>query len=254
MSTRNGFFRVVGISIIAAIILSACSAAPTATASAVVVASPTVPDQSGSSTEIPTNIPASTPTPAVSPTATETSTLVVTATEAFTQIAQGVAQVIPTLNAYCRKGPGSGYDAPTFLQKGTAYNVIGRDNLKSWWQIQAPGNFNCWVVDTIVNRQGPVEQAPIVQAPPLPGTPAQFVNSYSCVSKKSLTVSFTWEPANYANGYRIFRNGTKVMEVGPTVTSYSEDAPMNVNLIYEMEAFNDYGVSLHASNSVPACN
>ena len=48
------------------------------------------------------------------------------------------AQVVPTLNAYCRKGPGTSYDAITFLQTGSAYNVTGRISLNTWWQVQAP--------------------------------------------------------------------------------------------------------------------
>lgn len=162
--------------------------------------------------------------------------------------------MVPTLNAYCRKGPGSGYHIITFLLKGTAYNVIGRDNLDSWWLVQAPGSANCWVVGASANTQGPVEQVAVVQVQPLPGTPSQFVNSFVCdTTLNTLTVVFNWAAASNVTGYNIYRNGTKLAEVGPTVTSYSDSAPLGVALVYELEAFNDYGVALRVSTTVQAC-
>ena len=43
-------------------------------------------------------------------------------------------------------------------------------------------------------------------------------------------------------------------EVGPSVTAYHDDAPLGVNLVYELEAFNDFGVAARISTNVPACD
>jgi hypothetical protein len=164
------------------------------------------------------------------------------------------AQVIPNLNAYCRKGPGAGYHAITFLFKGTTYNVIGRDSLNSWWLIEAPGKVNCWVMDTSVNKQGALGQVSIVQGQPLPGMPAQFVNSFVCdVTLKTLGVSLNWAAVANATNYRIYRNGSQLTDVGSDVSFYHDDAPLGVTLVYELEAFNDYGVGPRSSTTVQAC-
>jgi hypothetical protein len=259
VSKKNGYYKLHVIGMITAFILSSCSAAPIAAGPATLAVPPTA----SNSTEAPTNAPAATATAV--PISTDTSTPAATATQEVTPpvatavpntpLAQGAAQVVPTLNAYCRKGPGIGYHAITFLMNGTAYNVIGRDTQNTWWKIQAPGNVTCWVVDTSVNKQGAVEQASIVQVPPLPETPAQFeVSTYECdIAAKTLTVTFNWSAAEDATSHIIYRNGTQLTEVGPTVFSYSDNAPLRVNLVYELEALNDFGVAPRISKSVPVC-
>jgi hypothetical protein len=260
MVSKTEYFRLMGIVLIAAFILSSCSAAQTHAATANLASSPTPFTQNASSTEVPTKMPV--PTDTTVPAATNTSTPIATATLAAPPTvaatakaaSSSTAQVVPTANPYCRKGPGYGYDAITFLLSETAYNVIGRDNLNSWWQVQAPGNVDCWVADAYVTKQGPVEQVSIVKAQPLPGTPAQFVNSYVCdTSKKTLTVALNWAAVDYVTGYHIYRDGTQVAELGPTATSYGDKAPRGENVVYELEAFNDYGVAPRIATNVPAC-
>jgi len=252
MVKENGLFRMIGISLIAAFILSACSATVTPIATVPLAASPTPLNQGGSNAEVATNTTAAvfTATPPTAETLNPTAAVPETATPA----PQAAAQVIPTLNAYCRKGPGTGYNQITFLLKGAPYKVTGRDGLNRWWQVQAPGNVTCWVGNANVTTQGPVEEAAIVQGPPLPATPAQFVNSFVCnTTLKTMGVSFNWAAVGGVTGYRIYRDGSPLTEVGPTVTSYHDDAPLGVDLVYELEAFNDYGVAARISTNVPAC-
>jgi len=169
--------------------------------------------------------------------------------------AQLTAQVIPSINAYCRKGPGTDYYQITFLQQGTAYNVTGRNSLNTWWQIQAPGNLTCWMGDPNPTKQGPVDQVSIVPAQPLPLTPATFVDSYTCnTTLNTLGVVFNWSAVANVTGYRIYRNGTQITDASSTATSYTDSsAPMGVNLVYQLEAHNDYGVAARYPITVPAC-
>jgi uncharacterized protein YraI len=177
-----------------------------------------------------------------------------TDTAAATPTAQLAAEVIPTLNAFCRKGPGTLYDQVMVLQKGTAYNVIGRDSLNSWWQIQTTGSNACWVGDANVSKQGPVEQAAIVQGAPLPGTPGNFVSSFVCnLKSKTLGVSYNWGGAAGVSGYRIYQNGSLLTTVAGNLTTYHEAAPLGEDLVYELEAFNAYGVAARSSTNVPVC-
>ncbi len=184
----------------------------------------------------------------------ETPTLPMLEIVTNTLTAQLAAQVIPNLNAYCRKGPGTLYDQVTVLETGTAYNVIGRDELVSWWQIQVPGSNDCWVGDANVSKQGPVEQARIVPGLPLPETPASFVNSNVCdIKLKTLGVDLNWVASQGVTGYRIYRNGDLLTTVAASQTSYHDDSPMGVDLVYELEAFNNNGVAVRIPTSVPAC-
>ena len=171
-----------------------------------------------------------------------------------TATAQLAAQVIPNLNAFCRRGPGTLYDQVSVLQKGTAYTVIGRTSQNTWWQIQGPGGKDCWVGDANVGKQGAVETLPVVAVPPLPATPAKFVDSFTCdIKAKTLGVSFNWAAAAGATGYRIYRNGSLLATVDANTTSYHDIAPLGMDLTYELEAFDAFGVAPRLSVAVPAC-
>jgi len=255
---RKAFkFRLLGISLNVAFILAACNATTTLAAQATQTASPVPIVPTETATAVPTV--AETATPTVAPTATTAPTAASTSAPgtpaaAPTLQSSSAAQVVPNLNAYCRKGPGTSYYAITFLLTGSAYNVTGRNSLNNWWQVQAPGNVSCWVGDATVTKQGPVEQVAIVQAPALPGVPADFVNSYVCDTVlKTLGVSFNWAAATDVTGYNLYRNGDLLTQLGPDLTSYHDAAPLGMDLVYELEAFNTYGVAARASTSVPAC-
>ncbi len=261
MNWKNETMKIIGISLVAALILSSCSAVAGTAAPVTSAATQVPPNQGQTSAPVPTNTP-STSVTAV-PTETKTVAPTVVPTEPATPansatpappVSQGAAQVIPNFNPYCRKGPAANYHAITFLIKGTAYNVIGRDSASSWWQVQAPGNVSCWVASTDVTRQGAVEQVAIAQAPPLPGMPAPFVSSYVCnSSNRTLGVSLNWAAAPNVIGYRIFRNGTQVADVDSTQTSFHDDAPLGVSLVYELQAYNDNGEAPILSTNVPSC-
>jgi hypothetical protein len=176
------------------------------------------------------------------------------ATQEATPAVSLSAQVIPTLNAYCRKGPNTLYDIVTFIQKGIAYDVVGRDSLNTWWLVKAAGVNPCWVGASAVNISGPAEQVVVVQGQPLPEMPALFESSATCNALlKTLGVRLDWAAAQGATGYRIYRNGALVTTLSAIQTSYHDDAPVGVDLVYQLEAFNDYGVAVRVQTSVPAC-
>ena len=256
MDRKDFTFKLIGISLNVAFILAACNASATPAAQATQTASPVPIVPTETATVVPTV--AETAAPTVAPTPTTAPTVVATSAPgtpaAVPTLQSSAAQVVPTLNAYCRKGPGTSYDAITFLQTGSAYNVTGRISLNTWWQVQAPGNVSCWVGDATVSKQGPVEQVAIVQAPALPGVPADFVNSYVCDTVlKTLGVSFNWAAATDVTGYYLYRNGDLLIQLGPDLTSYHDAAPLGMDLVYELEAFNNYGVAARVSTKVPTC-
>jgi uncharacterized protein YraI len=236
------------------VILSACGpSTPTPMDNLSITASPRA--ELATSTTKPTSTTAAaladTVTPAI--TATQTTTPVVTAMTT-TPTFQGTVQVVPTLNAYCRKGPGTLYSIVTFLQKGNAYDVVGRNSQSTWWLVKTTGVDPCWVGGSNVSINGPMEQIKVIQEPPLPEKPSLFVNSYVCnTTLNTLGVSLDWAAAQGATGYRIYQNGTLLTTVAGSVTSYHDDAPTNLDLMYELEAYNEFGVSVRVQTSVPAC-
>jgi hypothetical protein len=206
--------------------------------------SPALVTPSATATAIPsateTPLPTATPSPLPLPTPTPTPL--------------NTAQVKPGSNAYCRKGPGIHYDAVTYLQAGSTYQVVGRDSLNTWWQIQFTPEVRCWEGDPASILEGPVELAPLVPAPPLPAAPSFFTNKSHCDPVlNTMTVWLSWRAASGASGYRIYRNGELIAELEVRTTSFTELAPRFVNLNYRLEAFNEYGVSPDSLTIIKAC-
>ncbi len=257
MSKRKNLFGLIGINLVAVLILASCQSGATVVAPTFTMPAPAVPANTSVPTATATSVPAATNTPTVTATTAPaaTATTAPAATITVPPTSQPGAQVTPSMNAYCRKGPGTGYFEITFLQKGTAYNVIGRNGLNTWWLVQATGNTNCWMGDPNASQQGPVDQSPVVLVPPLPATPSTFVYTRTCdPTLHTLKVSLEWTAVDNVTGYQIYRNGDPLVAVGAGVTSYEDNAPGGEDLLYELEAFNDYGASASISTNVSACD
>ena len=248
MSKRKRLFILVAIGLAAALILPACSPGASPAAPATLTAA--------SQSPLPTATGMASPTASALPTATvtepPTATLPEPPTIAPTNVT--VAQVLTGWNAYCRMGPGTYYYAVTFLQAGNPYPVVGRDGLDIWWQVQVTPKVQCWEGDPTSTKEGPVESAPVVLAPPLPSSPSLFGNTSHCDPvMNTMTVWLTWTSAQGASGYHIYRNGSLIVQLGPKANSYTDKAPRSVDLKYQIEALNDYGVAPRLETQIRAC-
>jgi hypothetical protein len=249
MGRRKVFIILIGISLAAAGMLTACNlpqAAAADLASATVTATPIVP------TDTSTAVPTSTKTPTPMPTFTLIPTPTPTPTPELNP------QVAPAMNAFCRKGPGVGYHAITYLKRGTYYKILGQNGFSgryTWWLIQAPGDFACWMGGTTSGLQGPVRQVPVATAPPLPGKLNSYVASVMCTSNThSLLVVLDWAPVENVTGYNVYRNGELLKVLPPNAKAYQDkSAPMAVELEYSVEPFNDYGTSSNRLAKISAC-
>jgi len=243
LGKKNLFITIIESSLAAAFLLASCnnSATPSVPAASIPIAS--------TATFMP--IPSMTDTATLIPTYTPT----LTATEPPTPTALLTPQVNPGMNAYCRKGPGTYYYAITFLQAGTDYNVIGQDGRNKWWVVQLARNVTCWIGDPTSVMSGPVWDVPILPTPPLPGRPASFTGRITCHSVQNiLNVSLSWTSQNDATGFHLYRNGELLENLDPTATSYQDNSPpFSSDLNYELEAYNENGVSYRASTSFPSC-
>jgi hypothetical protein len=247
MRKRQISLKLLSLSLVTAFFLASCnlleSSGPLASMTDTATVSPN--QEAYTATDTPVPVASDTPIPTVA------------ATDTSTPTARVSQQVIPTVNANCRKGPDTAYHQVTVLDQGIAYNVIGKygqDNQNIWWHVQGRGAIVCWVSDVNVTRQGPVEQAFIDPAPPLPGMPSKFYNSYVCnPTTDTLSVTLTWAKAVGVTGYNIYRNDKLLVALKANADFFNENAPLGVALVYDLEAFNDYGVAALISSNVPAC-
>jgi hypothetical protein len=189
------------------------------------------------------------------PISTLTSIPTLTTTPTDTPTTAARPQLLLINNANCRKGPGTMYNVSTSFVKDTILNASGRNDQSNWWLVNIPSGGTCWMANSNVSKIGPVDQLVAVQAPPLPDTPSKIVNKYSCDPKKTmtLTVDLNWANVAEASGYNLFRNDTLLTTVGSGSTSYTDKAPLGVDLTYAVEALNANGHSGLATSTVPAC-
>jgi hypothetical protein len=236
-------FQSIGFNLLAVFVLASCNGVTTPVVSASSTTTPLVPSVTF------TIAPTVTVIPTIAPTGESSATAISTSTPPL------VPQVNPGMNAYCRKGPGTAYDAITFLAVGNFYKVIGRNSLNTWWLVQATPHVNCWMGDPTAVLQGPVEQVPVVLVPPLPSKSSTFLATYTCAPElHSLQVVLDWALVPGAIGYRIYRNGSLIVELGPNVKAFRDNSsPLGVELVYELEVFNEYGRSPRISAKISAC-
>jgi hypothetical protein len=65
----------------------------------------------------------------------------------------------------------------------------------------------------------------------------------------------TWVVESNVTGYRIYRNGSLVGDVGPHTAAFNDKAaPLKVKLVYQLEAYNDYGVGNRVKTTVSSCD
>ncbi len=173
-----------------------------------------------------------------------------------TSTPQAPGQVTFAQNANCRKGPGTAYNIVTSFEQGKQVQATGRNDQSTWVYLAVPGTTaSCWVAVSTLDPNVGLDSLPVVPTPPLPDTPATFSDKASCVIKlKSLSVKLTWADVSNESGYHLYRNGTLLTTLDANVTFYVDaSAPLGKDLLYELEAFNEYGASERLQTTVTAC-
>ena len=131
--------------------------------------------------------------------------------------------------------------------------VTGQNIEKTWVVVQIPAStLTCWVALSLGELSGSLYGLPVLPTPPIPDTPSSFNDSSSCGTDQR-TVTLTWTIMPHASGYNIYRNGKLLTTTSALTHSYNDDTPPSKNYLYEIEAFNEYGVSARISTQVQAC-
>ena len=74
---------------------------------------------------------------------------------------------VTDVGANCRSGPGTNYDKTASFAQGTYIPLVGRNAENTWWVVKT-GLINCWISATTGHTSGPLDNIPVVQAPPTP--------------------------------------------------------------------------------------
>ncbi len=74
---------------------------------------------------------------------------------------------VTDVGANCRTGPGTNYDKIASFAQGSYIALVGRNTDSTWWLLRT-GNINCWISGTTGHSSGPLDNIPVVQAPPSP--------------------------------------------------------------------------------------
>lgn len=244
MEKRISIAERITISLLTAIALASCSLAATPATPPTATVLPS----SSTSAELPTDTATATATTAS--TAAPTASAVPSPTEQLTPMAN------PGMNAYCRKGPGTGYYAITYLHVGTNYPILAQNGLGTWWLVQVSNDISCWMGDSTSVMQGALWKVPIRMVPPLPKTPGTFTAVPTCNSgTQTESVQLRWLGVKNTNGYHLYVNGTLLVTLDPNAAAYNDtSASYAVVNTYEIEAFSDLGASDRAQVAVPSCD
>jgi hypothetical protein len=74
---------------------------------------------------------------------------------------------VTDVGANCRTGPGTNYDKIASFAPASYIPLVGRNADSTWWLVKS-GNINCWISGTTGRTSGPLDNVPVVQAPPSP--------------------------------------------------------------------------------------
>jgi hypothetical protein len=74
---------------------------------------------------------------------------------------------VTDVGANCRTGPGTNYDKISSFAQGSYLPLVGRNADNTWWVVRT-GNINCWISGTTGHTSGPLDNIPVMQAPPTP--------------------------------------------------------------------------------------
>ena len=142
--------------------------------------------QQASDTPIPPTVESATQQPATATSepslsvATDTPAPTITATSTYPKISANV-------DTNCRSGPGAVYPIITGLFIGQTSDVLGRNNLGTWWYIRNPekSSATCWVWTNSTSVDGNTSNLPVIAAPPTPTPELPTISMSSSVSTKT---------------------------------------------------------------------
>ena len=91
-----------------------------------------------------------------------------------------------------RSGPGMMYPRITQVYGEEIYDIVGRNQASTWWQICCPAGRALWIWSGLVEASGPLARVPVVPVAPPPPTPTP-------TPRPTPVVITEWQGEYYAN-------------------------------------------------------
>ncbi len=149
-------------------LLSTQTATATATAAATETAVPPTALPTATETAVPDSTAIPEPTPTFTPPATATPIPTTELLPTLTPVPPLPQVIVQAERLNVRTGPSTEYPAITVVEAGSTFDVIGRLNDGTWWQICCVADEPAWVIAAGVELWGLVDLVPVVEVPPLP--------------------------------------------------------------------------------------
>src|SRR5512135_1617653 len=165
------------------------------------------------------------------------------------------ALFIHTDKATCRTGPGTDFKVVATFAAGTTVDMAGKDTTDSYWIVIDPATGSlCWIQAQDATPSGSFDllpdMTPQASTQTVPAKPTAlgwpFFCAYNADGSYTVTTQLSWmDVANNENGYRIYRNGAQIADLPANTTTYKDkvDVPANTAVVYSVEAYNDAGAS-----------
>ncbi len=208
---------------------------------------------SPTTTPIPTQtaLPATATITAISPTTTLMPTETLTPSPTLSPTPITFPTIVFKANANCRLGPSTNYNQITNFFTNRSTIAEGRNRDSSWLWVKTSSG-NCWI--NVATLKDPIDFTflPVVPFTPLPEAPSRLtVVQLQCTGRISVTLR--WPDVIGETGYRIYRNGIQLTEVKADATEYIDFPPLATEYLYEIESFNEVGVSVRYGQIVQGC-
>lgn len=192
---------------------------------------------------------------------TATPTIAVTNTPAPTATAELPPEIMLHKNSNCRRGPSEYYVIVDQIARDkdgvpVSLPVVGQNEGGTWWQVINATGQECWIFGENTQPNSDFSNLPIKEGPALPDTPGNFfvTNQVCQPGPKKNEITFSWTVGANTDGFHIYRNGSRIIELKAGRLNYKDiNAPLEVNLTYELEAFNKNGTSIKVIQIIPAC-
>lgn len=192
-----------------------------------------------------TEIPAETPTLANTPTK---SLPTVTITPTYSLPVLSINE-----NTNCRSGPGEDYEIVTTYISGAKAEIVGKHAKSNYWVVKNHnGQGTCWIWGEYTTASGshwtvPTMTPPPTKTPSPPAAPSLQDYNFFCAwngSNNDLSITIKWtDKANNETGYRIYRDGAVIVDLGANTTAYTDifavDGGQTVS--YAVVAYNTSG-------------
>jgi hypothetical protein len=155
----------------------------------------------------------------------------------------------------CRQGPGADAILVATFDAGTILDLVGKDNVNSFWVVVDPVSHNlCWVQGADGTPGGSYQTVaevtpPASSSPKVPVRPGFVRYAFECSFGSGGTqvkVDLSWpDKADNEKGYYIYRDGSQIADLPANSTTYSDttNAPSGHTFVYGVAAYNDVGTS-----------